>query len=92
MPTAKLRLAKTQQIPLPLGFGLKNKTPGGWQAVGGFSFIPWTIRKERMEQYTVFDIALKEILAGWIPLKIAALLVAVVVAYRLPEIVTALKG
>ncbi len=44
-----------------------------------------------MEQYNVFIIVLKEILTGWIPLKIALLLVAIVIAYRLPEIITALK-
>jgi hypothetical protein len=39
----------------------------------------------------VFIIVLKEILTVWIPLKIALLLVAIVIAYRLPEIITTLK-
>ena len=43
-----------------------------------------------MEQYNVFIIVPKEILTGWIPLKIALLLVVIVIAYRLPEIITPL--
>ncbi len=44
-----------------------------------------------MEQYNVLIIALKEILEAWTPFKLSMTLVLVVLAYRLPEIITALR-
>ena len=45
-----------------------------------------------MEQYNVFILVLKEILSLWTPLKITASVVAIIVAYRLPEIIAALQN
>lgn len=44
-----------------------------------------------MENYSVFIVTLKEILSNWKPWKLALTLIALVIAWRLPDVLHELR-